>query len=173
MEFEEVIKKRRSIRSFKGEVKDEDLMHILRLAQYAPSAGNLQAYEFIIVRDEKTKKELAKAAFGQNFISEGDVVIVSCANKRRSSLRYGKRGEELYSIQDATLATFIILLSAYERGYGTCWVGAFNENKVSKILNLPSYLRPIAIVPIGIPNESPEMPPRFPLEKIIHFEKFQ
>jgi nitroreductase len=170
----DVIKGRRSIRRFKrGEkVSEEDLRKILEAATYAPSAGNRQPWEFIIVENEDTKNKLAEAAYNQTWITEAPIIIVVCANEERSASRYGERGRTLYCIQDTAAATQNMLLMAHSLGYGTCWVGAFNENEVRRILNIPIGVRPVAIIPIGKPDEKPTMPPRIPIQKLIHYEKY-
>jgi nitroreductase len=170
----DVIKGRRSIRRFKrGEkVSEEYLKKILEAAIYAPSAGNRQPWEFIIVENEDTKNKLAEAAYHQTWITEAPIIIVVCANEERSASRYGERGRTLYCIQDTAAATQNMLLMAHSLGYGTCWVGAFNENEVRRILNIPSGVRPVAIIPIGKPDEKPTMPPRIPIQKLIHYEKY-
>lgn len=173
MDLFKAIYGRSSIRSFKDEsIPEEALMKILECAIQAPSAGNLQPWEFVIVKSGETKRKLADAAYGQDFISEAPVVVVVCANKRISSSRYGDRGETLYCIQDTAAATYGLMLAAYTLGYGTCWVGAFNEKRVSQVLNLPEYVRPVAIVPIGVPAEKPFKPDRIPLSRKIHIEKY-
>lgn len=168
MEVFEAIKKRRSIRKFdpSKEVTDEQIEKLLEAARWAPSAGNLQSWFFVVVKDQKIKNQLAKAALNQDFIAEAPVIIVSCADLERSASRYGTRGKELYAIQDATIATQNIWLEATEMGLGGVWVGAFDEDQVSQILDLPSHLRPIAILPIGYPVESPSPPPRRKIEEI-------
>jgi nitroreductase len=170
----DVIKGRRSIRRFKrGEkVSEEDLKKILEAATYAPSAGNRQPWEFIIVENEDTKNKLAEAAYNQTWITEAPIIIVVCANEERSASRYGERGRTLYCIQDTAAAIQNMLLMAHSLGYGTCWVGAFNENEVRRILNIPIGVRPVAIIPIGKPDEKPTMPPRIPIQKLIHYEKY-
>jgi nitroreductase len=170
----DVIRGRRSIRRFKrGEkVSEEDLRKILEVATYAPSAGNRQPWEFIIVENEDTKNKLAEAAYNQTWITEAPIIIVVCANEERSASRYGERGRTLYCIQDTAAAIQNMLLMAHSLGYGTCWVGAFNENEVRRILNIPIGVRPVAIIPIGKPDEKPTMPPRIPIQKLIHYEKY-
>jgi len=162
MEVSEAIKKRRSIRRFdpEKEVTDEQIEKLLEAARWAPSAGNLQSWFFVVVRDKKIKNELARAALDQDFISQAPVIIVSCADLERSAGRYGHRGSSLYAFQDATIATQNLWLVATEIGLGAVWVGAFNEDEVSRILNLSSHLHPIAILPVGYPTESPEPPSR-------------
>jgi nitroreductase len=173
MELYEVMEKRHSIRAFQPrEVEEEKVKRILQSAILAPSAGNLQPWEFILVKDEKMKRKLADAALGQNFIQEAPVVIVVCANRERSGRIYGTRGSQLYSILDSAIAATYILLSVTNEGLGSCWVGAFRDDEVSRALGLPEDIRPIGIFPIGYPAEEPFKTSRFPLSRVLHKEKW-
>jgi nitroreductase len=172
MEIVECIEKRISVRSFgEGEVPDEVVMEALRLAQLAPSAGNLQARDFVIVRDSETKAMLAKAAFGQMFLEDAAVVIVVCANLNRIR-NYGSRGSELYCLQDVAAATEHIMLYVCSKGFGSCWVGAFDEAEVCKALQLPGHARPLVMIPIGKPKEEGRRTPRLKLDTLTHIEKW-
>jgi nitroreductase len=174
LSFFETVRRRRSIRSFQSKpVEDEKLFKILETVDLAPSAGNLQAYEIVMVRDENRKRALAEAAWGQWFIAEAPVVFVVCANKRRSAVRYGSRGENLYSINDASIAATYLELAVAALGLGSCWVGAFRDDMVSKAIEAPSHIRPIAIIPIGYPAESPSRPPRRGFKDFLHFDKIR
>jgi nitroreductase len=169
----EAIKSRRSVRAFSEErVSDKDLWKLLNAARMAPSAGNIQPWSFVVVRTSQIKRRLAEAALNQHFIEEAPVVVVACADEERSKQGYGSRGEHLYCIQDTAAAVQNILLAAVALGLGACWVGAFHENEVRDALNIPAGLRPVAIVPVGWPNEQPQ--PRFKrsLEDIIVYEAF-
>jgi nitroreductase len=169
----EAINKRRSTRRYKSEnVSEEQVKKLLEAAIMAPSAGNTQPWDFVVIRDEAQKKALAKAALGQMFVASAPVVIVVCADKPRTARVYGDRGTELYCLQDTAAASQNILLSATAMGLAGCWVGAFNDNAVSNVLGLPSYVRPVAILPIGVPGESPRMPPRAPLSDVTHYDKW-
>ena len=171
MECIQAIKGRRSIRRFKDIPISRDMINqLLNAAQMAPSAGNIQARDFIIVSEKRLREQLAKAAFGQSFIEQAPIDIVVIANIERSSVRYGKRGE-LYAIQDATASIMNILLMAYSIGMGSCWVGAFDEDAIRILLGLHLInIRPIAIIPIGYPDETPITPPRLDLYKLTHLE---
>ncbi len=161
-----------SIRKFKSDDIDDDTVKLLlEAANAAPSAGNLQARDFIVVRDAKMKLELAKASLRQMFIAEAPVVIVVCANYPRSMRVYGERGR-LYAEQDATAAVENLLLAVTALGLGAVWVGAFDEERVSELLELPEYVRPIAIVPIGYPAEKPGRRSRYPIDMLTHYEKW-
>lgn len=170
MEFEELIKTRRSIRAFKPiPVEEEKLNKILVAANLAPSAGNLQAFEIYVVRSQEIKEKLAKAAFDQEFVAEAPIVLVFCANPPRSATKYGERGWKLYSIQDATIAATFSMLMATNLGLGNVWVGAFDEESVKQVLGLPDFLKPVVILPIGYPAEKPKFVGRRKLEDLVHY----
>ena len=170
MEFFDVVKERQSIRAFKKkDIEEEKIRKILKAANSAPSAGNRQAYEIVLVRDQKRKEALVKAVHGQDFIAEAPVVLIFCINPQISSI-YGKRGAELYYCQDATIAASYTQLAATSLGLGSVWIGAYDEEKVCEIINAPKEMRPIAIIPIGYPDEKPPRTPRRKLEDIVHKE---
>jgi nitroreductase len=170
----EAVKRRRSIRAFKSKnVSAKIVEKLLDAARWAPSAGNIQPWEFIVVRKPEIKRALAEAALDQTFIEEASVVIVVCANKNRSSRGYGIRGKTLYCIQDTAAAIQNIHLVAYSLGLGTCWVGAFTEEKAREILKIPNKIRPVAIIPVGYPAETPPLRrSRRPINQIVHYEMF-
>lgn len=173
MDVFEAIRGRRSVREFKPDpVGGKNLKRILEAGRLAPSAGNCQPWEFVVVRDNGIKRKLARAALNQSFIAEAPVAIVVCANIRRTSSFYGKRGADLYCIQDTAAAAQNIQLAAYALGYGTCWVGAFDEAAAAEAINTPHGIRPLAIIPLGVPAEKPEPTPRLPLDRIVHYNQF-
>jgi nitroreductase len=169
----EAIRQRRSIRAYtKEDVSEEEVKKLINAARWAPSAGNIQPWEFIIVRNAETKRKLSAAALDQTSIEEAPVVIVVCANQKRSAWGYGQRGVTLYCLQDTAAATQNLLLAAYALGLGTCWIGAFQEDEARQALNVPMGVRPVAIIPVGNPAEKPLAPSRRPLTEIVHYEKF-
>ena len=125
----------------------------------------------MVVREPENKKKLAEAALGQSMIEEAPVVVVVCSNLKKIS-RYGSRGESLYSIQNTAAATQNLILAAWSKGIGSCWIGAFDEGKVRQTLVLPEHVRPLAIVPLGYPAEKPQKPERWPLKDFVHREHF-
>jgi len=172
MDVEKCIEGRRSIRSFKSkELTDQEIEEALRMANLAPSAGNLQARDFIVVKDEGTRNALSAAALSQNSLSEAPVVIVFCANLKRIG-HYGERGRTLYCLQDTAAAVENMLLYLHGRGFGGVWIGAFDESKVRKILHIPDEARPVALVPIGYPAEEGTKTQRMNLDRIAHKEKW-
>jgi nitroreductase len=172
MEIKEAIEKRASVRAFTDDpVPDELVMETLRLGTLAPSAGNLQARDFVVVRSPETKAKLAKAAFGQEFVEKAPVVIVCCANLTRIR-NYGIRGTGLYCLQDVAACVENMMLYVASQGYGSCWVGAFDETQVTKILELPENVRPVVILPVGMPKDPPRRTPRLKLDTVVHKEKW-
>ena len=172
MELTEAIKTRRSVRSFSNKPVDEDtIKQIIELGNLAPSAGNLQPRDFVVVKNQETKEKLTQAALNQKFIAQAPFVIVICANMKRVT-PYGNRGHELYTIQDTAAAIQNMLLAVVDFGLASCWVGAFNESMVVDILELPSYIRPVAILPIGYSDTGSKEPSRIPIEDLIRYEKW-
>ena len=169
MEVSEAIGIRRSIRSYSRQALPPEYVEIiLEAGHLAPSAGNLQGREFIVVKNADTKKKLCDAAHGQRFIEEAPVCIVACTNLARTKQKYGARAE-LYVVQDAAASVMNMMIQAVNLGLGTCWVGAFDEGQVAKILKLPEGIRPVTIMPVGLPEEKPDTPVRLGSE-IVHYE---
>ncbi|MEM5814252.1 MAG: nitroreductase family protein [Candidatus Aenigmatarchaeota archaeon] len=169
----ENIMTRRSVRKFrKLDVGDDDLMSLFDAARHAPSAGNRQAWEFIIVRDPKMKKTLSEAAEGSEWIANAPVIVVACVNNRIAGARYGERGTMLYGIQDVACALENFMLAANAKGLGTCWVGAFSEPKVTVPLRCPDFVRPCAMIAVGWPDEAPSAPLRHEAADFLHLETY-
>lgn len=168
MDFFETVKARHSIRAFQSRpVEDEKVQRIIEAVNLAPSAGDLQAYEIIVVRDSKRRNELAGAALWQSFIAEAPLCFVFLAYPERSSRKYGQRGSELYCLQDATIAVSYAQLAATALGLASTWVGAFDDEAVARAVEAPKNKRPIAILPIGYAAETPDITPRRPVSEIL------
>ena len=173
MDFEKVIKKRWMCRKFrKKDVPSEKIEKILQVAYKSPSAGHTQPQEYIVIRDQKVKEDLGKAALGQMFIAEAPVVIAVVSDKERSAEVYGDRGRNFYSITDGAFSSMLILLSTINEGLRACFVAAFDDDAVSSVLNLPEHVRPIGLIPIGYCAEKPRKLHRIPRDKILHKEKW-
>jgi len=169
----EAILERRSIRTFRPEPIPEKLLtQILEAARWSPSAGNCQARDIIVVKDLGIRRQLSEAALGQDFIEKAPINLVVCASPERSAWRYGDRGRNLHCILDAAASIENILLATHALGLGACWVGAFHDSLVSQILKLPRSMRPLAIIPVGYPDEKPSPTPRMVLGDFVHFEAY-
>jgi len=153
MSFFDLIKERSSIRSFKSrELSEEEMRKLLKAANSAPSAGNLQSYEILAVKNQDLKDGLVEAAHGQKFIGQAPVVFVFLQDKERSEKKYGERAE-LYSIQDGAISATYLQLAAEELGLGSCWVGAFDDQDVTKLLETEK--KPLALIPVGYSGRKP------------------
>ncbi len=173
-DFFEVIRSRHSVRSYtRTDVSEDDLSAVLDAMNRAPSAGNLQAYEVVVVRSRAHRQRLALAAYGQDFVADAPVVLVFFANPGRSREKYGERGAGLYACQDATIAAAHAQLAAHARGLATVWVGAFEDEAVRRAVAAPDGLRPSSLLIVGHPAESPEATPRRPLRELARSETFR
>jgi nitroreductase len=169
MDVNEVIRTRRSIRKYKADpISDEILTKVLEAARLAPSANNEQPWKFIIVRDERMKQNLVSACRDQSFIAEAPLVIVACGLPNKSHI-----GGYTSSVQvDVAIALDHLTLAAWAEGLGTCWIGAFYEKMVKRLLSIPNDVKVIALTPLGYPMEIPEKKPRKYLAEIICYDKF-
>ncbi|MCK9297627.1 nitroreductase [Methanoculleus sp. YWC-01] len=164
------LKARSSVREYSGEPLDqEDIDYILACASTAPSAGNREAWDVVIVTDDDIRLELASAAFEQVHIRETPAVFVVCANYVRSMSHYGERGI-LYALEDATIVCTYMMLAAHVRGLHSCWTGAFDEDEVREVLGLPPHLRPVALLAVGKGTPSFEPMERMPVDEHVHRE---
>jgi nitroreductase len=166
----EAISTRRSIRTFKDqEISSEQITVLLKAMIASPSAGNRQPWRIYVIRDEKVKRNLALGAHDQTFIEQAPVVFVICRVPEESGARYRDRGRNFYSIQDTAAMTQNLLLAAYASGLGGCWVGAFNDSAIATAINCGQDELPVAIVPVGYPDESPPQRQRRSLDSVVHF----
>ncbi len=172
MDIYEAINERTSVRSYISEpVEEEKLKRILDAARLAPSGKNGQPWTFIIVRDEETRKKLVPACKGQEFIAQAPVVIVACG---REELAYKKMGGYWNSLPvDIGIALEHLMLAAAAEGLGTCWIGAFYEEEVKKLLSIPEDVKVVALTPVGYPAGEKQRRPRKSLEEVVMYEKWQ
>jgi len=164
MDIFKTIKTRRSIRKYRvGSIPDEKLRIILEAARLAPSAANRQPWHFVLVRDAEKKLALAKAANNQMFLADAAAIVATIGDPEISKKWYEK---------DPMIAVEHMVLAAAALGYGTCWIGAFNEEEVKHLLNIPKEMRVIALLPIGIPDETPLPRPRKEISEIFFEEEY-
>jgi nitroreductase len=169
-DFSGFLASRSSVRQYDDTpVNEEDLQYILNCAKTAPSAGNLEAWDVVVVQDEETKMLLAEAAFAQEHIERGPVIFVVCSNYVRSMARYGERGI-LYGLEDATIACTYMMLAAHARNLQSCWTGAFDDNEVREILALPQHIRPISLLAVGKGLSPAPHPSRMDIGEHVHHE---
>lgn len=160
MNFQGLAKKRKCVRRFLDKpVEQSKIDLILQAVNLAPSAGNLQAYEVVVVREQERIKKVYGAYFSPTPHYGVQAVMVFVADPERSAAKYGDRGAGLYSVQDATIACCYAMLAAADLGLASVWVGAFDEEKMADAIGARGK-RPVAMLPIGYPAEDPERPER-------------
>jgi nitroreductase len=169
MDFFEAVHARRSIRAYRDQpIEPAKVEQLLAAINAAPSAGNLQGYEVYLTTNRARLQTLAQAANGQDFIAQAQLALIFCAHPARSTMKYGQRGATLYCVQDATIACTVAHLAVTALGLATVWVGSFNDDAVREAIGVGPELRPVAILPIGYPAETPERRPRRALTDLVH-----
>jgi nitroreductase len=169
MEVLDVILKRSSIRSYKPDpVPEEKLNKILEAGRLAPSAHNAQNWKFIVVKDKEKIKKIANSSLNQTFIAEAPIVIVGVSLDPEHIMA---SGVPAYAV-DLAIAIDHMILEATELGLGTCWIGAFKNEEIKKILNIPERYKVVALFPLGYPNEKGRPKQRKPLEEIVSYDSF-
>jgi nitroreductase len=171
MKFSQLVKMRHSVRKYKNTpVEKEKLMQIMEAARLAPSAVNFQPWHFIVVTQPETLSKLHDT-YPRDWFKTAPAVILACADHSESWKRNhdGKDSADM----DVAIAVDHLTLQAAEMGMGTCWVCNFNTQKCAEMLQLPGYIEPVAMIPVGYPEEEliPEKK-RKPLNDIIHWEAF-
>jgi len=171
MDFYDVVQKRLSVRSYKPDpVPDDVLNRVLEAGRLAPSAKNLQPWKFIIVKDPEVRKALVPACRGQAFIAEAPVVICACAVVEQAWKGMG--GYWSAEAVDVTIAIEHMMLAAAAEGLGTCWIGAYTEADVKRVLSIPENVKPIALTPLGYPTRESKPRPRKPLSETVCYDRY-
>lgn len=168
MEVFEAIKNRYSVRNYKAEpIPEEKLKKVLEAARLAPSAHNAQEWKFVVVKNAKKRKEVAEAA-GQGFLAEAPVIIAAVGLEPEHVMPCGTPA---YAI-DLAISMEHIALQAVEEGLGTCWIGAFSQEEVKKVLNIPEEYKVVVLMPLGYPSDKPKAKIRKNIEEIISTDSF-
>jgi nitroreductase len=169
MDFYQVLKIRRSIRKYKSTpVEPDKLDRILEAVRIAPSAANCQPWHFIVITDAAVRRSLAKA-YPRDWFAAAPVVICACAEPEEAWVRMDKKN---YADVDVTIAFEHLVLAAAAEGLATCWIAAFDPAELRKALGLPNGIEPLAITPVGYPDEAPRAFVRKPLSEIVHRERW-
>jgi nitroreductase len=170
MDVIDEIRNRHSVRSYQSrEVEEEKLQCVLEAGRLAPSAGNRQEWRYVVVREKETRKMLMAAAGGQSFVAQAPIVIAACAE---TDNRVMMCGQPAYPI-DVAISVDHMTLQAAKLGLGTCWIGAFDEAAVKRILGIPSAIRVVQLLTLGYPaSGSPPEKKRKELPEIVMYEKW-
>ena len=158
------IMQRRSIRKYVSKpIPDDDLRTILEAGRQAPSAANRQPWHFVVVRGEEQKKRVAEACSGQIWMADAGAIIAGLGKPAVN--------EKWYPV-DVAIAMENMIVAATALGYGTCWVGAFEESKVREVLGVPEEVKVVALTPVGTPSDKPDRRPRMPMDEFASLDRF-
>lgn len=167
-DLSQFLSSRASVRRYQDrDVPPDVLEQILTLASSAPSAGNVESWDVVVVRDPSVREVLADAALSQEHVANAPVLLVICANYVRSMTRYSERGI-LYALEDATIAGTYLMLGAHAAGLSSCWTGGFDDQMVRDVLLLPAHIRPVTILTLGYGAEAALSPTRKDVHEHVH-----
>lgn len=173
MDFDTLIKSRRSVRKFKTKAPDwRYIIEAIDAARYAPMAGNNYTLKFILVDDPQKIKHLAEAA-QQPFVAQAKYIVVVCSTTSRTTNLYGERGK-MYTRQQAGAAIQNFLLKIEELGLATCWIGYFVEYIVKDTLSIPENVDVEAFFPVGYecpPKTKPKK--KADMDAILYFNTYK
>ena len=169
MELFEAIETRYSVRGYKpDEVDDDVLRRVLEAARQAPTAANRQAFRLIVIHTAGRKEELTRV-YGRHWFTDAPLIVAVVALPgdawRRSD---GKPYDEV----DATIAMDHLVLAATALGLGTCWIAAFDPDAAREVLGLPDDVEPIAFTPLGYPDKAASKTGRMPLDELVRYERW-
>lgn len=172
MELSDAIKQRRSIRRFSERpVPDALLLALVHAGAVAPSASNLQAWQFVVINEPELVRKVN--LFSPGLSGKPPVIIAICSDMNYVSI-HGSTNSEVYGcMMDASMAAENMMLKALEFGLGTCAIKSYNVSAVSKLLNLPNRFRMELLISVGYP-EGDLKPRRLrPMEEIVHWNTWE
>ncbi len=160
MEGIKLLKTRRSIREFKDQAVEKDkLEKMVETARYAPTANNVQPWQFVVVTEDDKITTL------ENHIDQGKEFPACIAVFAEDTDHH---------LEDGANATTYLMLAARELGLGTCWIGSYGKpytSDVKNLLNVPENYKLISMVTVGYPDENPH-PDKKELDEVINWEEF-
>jgi len=170
MEFVELVRSRYSVRSYLSRPVEQDkLDRILEAVRLAPSGSNRQPWRFVVVRDEEVRRQLVAACSNQQFIAQAPVVVAGVGLMPDRVMRCDIPGDPV----DVSIAMEHLALAAAAEGLGTCWIGAFYQGQVRKVLGIPDSAKVVAVMTLGYPADSPRSKNRKPVSEIVCYDQWQ
>ncbi len=164
------IANRKSVRNFAcSPLEPQQLKRIVEAGRRAPSAKNRQAWRFIVVQGEETRKQLEEASYGQGYVGEASAVVAICT----TNIDYKMPNGQLSYPLDSGIAAAFMMLQAEHEGLGTCPVTTFREDEVKALLSVPYKMRVVMLLPIGVPAENQTetvSTERLPWERVVGWE---
>ena len=170
MDFRELVKSRYSVRSYQPRPVEQDkLDRILEAVRQALSGSNRQPWKFVVVRDAEVRRRLVPACFNQQFIAHAPVVIAGVGLMPERMMRCDIPGDPV----DLAIAMEHLALAAVAEGLGTCWIGAFYQGQVRKVLGIPESAKVVAVMALGYPADSPRPKSRKSVGEIVCYDRWQ
>jgi len=173
MEFDSVVRRRRSAHSFlKKRASWKAVLDAVEAANYGPFAGNLNNLRFLIIEEEETIAKVAKHA-EQTWIGEAGIIVIVCSDETTLEDKYGERGR-VYSRQQAGAAIETFILKLADLGLGSCWVGAYSDELLKEVLKIPQHIQIEAVIPVGYEDKKSyeKKPKKKELENSIYWENW-
>lgn len=182
MDFLDVIKSRKSVRSYEAQPIDPDILNeILECGRLAPTGGNLQPWEFIVVTGEATRRKMVDTTYRansfdlskhQDWLMGAPVLIAVAAHRVRAVARYGNVNAGALVYQDCAACIENMLLAAVNYGLGACYIYGFMEPLLANVLNLSPEYEALAFISLGYPKGEPVAKPKRPLAEMVHYDQF-
>lgn len=168
-----LIESRKTIRKYTSQsVEQEKIGMMIEAAMRAPSAGNLQNWNFTIVTSQDAKTKIARHSSEQYWIQDAPVVVIACTDEKEMKEYYGDRGVNNYSINNISAAIENFMLMGASLNIQCCWVGAFDENQIRSIISAPSSATPRAVITLGYPAEHPKKQPQKHIQNVLFKESY-
>jgi nitroreductase len=169
MEFESVLKRRKSVREFKAKKPSwEEVLDAIDLANQGPFADNNNNLIYLIVEDSVKIKEIASLC-EQSWISNSKLLVLVCSDDTHLENLHGERGR-IYSRQQAGAAIYSLILALTNKGIDSCWVGAYSDELIRTKLKIPQHIQIEAVVPTGFESSKCKKPEKVSLEKCLRWE---
>lgn len=173
MDIMKIIVNRRSIRKYKArDIPWNEVANIIQAARFTPCAGNIFNLRFIVVQDEAQKRLIAEASMQQHWMMQAPVHVVVVSEPKKIERHYGMKGRNTYTKQQAGAAAQTMLLTATALGIGSCWVDAFDQDRLRTICNIPPHIDVQMIITLGYADEEPEIPPKRSVEDVCNLAGF-
>ena len=153
MDVLEAIETRRSVRSYSSRpIPNQSLERCRQALRFAPSACNFQPWRFIFVTEAKLRQEVARASCDQTWMADAPIIVVACGLPDQAFKQMGGYGNSAEI--DVTIVLDHLMLAAVAEGLGTCWIGAFDEAEVKRLLEVPHQAKVVALTPLGYPKSA-------------------
>lgn len=167
----ETIMTRSSVRSYTTQAVEQDKIDkLLRAGMAAPTAGNRQPWEFIVVKNRATLDKFPEIIPGSHMAAKAQVAIVVLGTPAKALMPE-------YWVQDCSAATENILLAAHAMGLGAVWCGAYPNNEANRVgqmsdlLSLPEGTMALSIIVLGYPDSEPTIKDKWDAAKV-RYDKY-